>query len=198
MGTGKKGVCTERGGSQQARGRDYGHFKQSREAGSAKQGTSAQGQCMASRWGRQGCRAATEGLEDAGPWAKEGRRKAAWTGRGLPAFLPPRAPPTRCAGGEDPGAVPPQSPPPALHCLCPRSYLPQKVHRPPPSLAPESRTEGLRKQGEVAWDPWRSSSEAGQGAVTTFLGHLKMGPPRGLNPKATLNKLTKYIQVVNK
>lgn len=43
VGTGKKAVCTERGGSQQARGRDYGHFKQSRVAGSAKQGTSAQG-----------------------------------------------------------------------------------------------------------------------------------------------------------
>lgn len=161
MGAGKKGVCTGRGGSQQARARDYGHFKQSRVAGSAKQGTSAQGQCMASRWGRQGCRAATEGLEDAGPWAKEGRRKAAWTGRGLPAFLPPMPHPPGVLGVRTP-SCPPQSPPPALHCLCPRSYMPQKDRQPPPSLAPESRAEGLRKQGEVSRDPWRSSSEAGQ------------------------------------
>lgn len=154
---------------------------------------------MASRWGRQGCRAATEGLEDAGPWAKEGRRKAAWTGCGLPAFLPPRAPHTRCAGGEDPRAVPPQSLPPALHCLCPMSYMPQKVHQPPPSLAPESRTEGLRKQEEVTWDHWRSSSRGWAGGCDYLLERVvKMRPSGELNPKATLNKLTKYIQIVNK
>lgn len=102
MGTGRKGVCTARGGSQQAGGRACGHFKQSRAAGNAKQGISTQGQCMVSRWGGQGCR----GLEDAGPWAKLGRRKAAWMGRGLPAFPLPRAQPTRLAGGEDSWAAP--------------------------------------------------------------------------------------------
>lgn len=102
MGTGRKGVCTARGGSQQAEVRGCGHFKQSRVVGNAKQGTSTQGQCMASRWGWQGCK----GLEDAGPWAKLARRKAAWMGRGPPAFLLPRAQPTRLAGDGDSWAAP--------------------------------------------------------------------------------------------
>lgn len=72
-----------------------GHFKQSRVAGSAKQGTSAQGQCMASRWGRQGCRAATEGsrMQDPGQRRGEGRQRDSAVG-----FLPPHAQPTRLLG----------------------------------------------------------------------------------------------------
>lgn len=145
-GAGKKGVCTERGGSQQAKGRDYGHFKQSRVAGSAKQGTSAQGQCMASRWGRQGCRAATEGLEDAGPWAKEGRRKAAWTGRGLPAFLPPVPHPPGVLGVRTPQLLPTKPSP------CPALSVSQVLHASERPLAtsqpgPRVKDRGIKKAG---------------------------------------------------
>lgn len=188
------------GGSQQARGRDYGHFKQSRVAGSAKQGTSAQGQCMASRWGRQGCRAATEGLEDAGPWAKEGRRKAAWTGRGLPAFLPSCRPvphPPGVLGVR----IPELSPHKALPLPCTLCVPgPTCLESPPATSQPGPRVQdrGIKKAGRGRLGPLEVKLRGWAGGCDYLLGHLKMGPLRGLNPKATLNKLTKYIQIVNK
>lgn len=61
MSTGKKGFALQGEDLGKQRAGTGRHLKQSRVAGSAKQGTSTQGQCMASRRGKQGCRAATEG-----------------------------------------------------------------------------------------------------------------------------------------
>ena len=120
-----------RGGLSQQWGQGWGHCMQSRVAGSAKRGTSAQGQCMASSVVGGGA-GQPQGLKDAGLRAEEGRRKAAGTRPGASGLSATHARPTRCA--KDPWATPASPRPPAPHtlshpkrCRCPRSYCLQKT-----------------------------------------------------------------------
>lgn len=74
------------------------HVKQSRAAGSAKQGTSAQGQVHGIRVGQ----ARVQGAEGCRTLGKEGRREAAWTKSWASWFCPPYVHPARRSQAEGP------------------------------------------------------------------------------------------------
>lgn len=196
MGTGKKGVCIARGGSQKAGGRVCGHFKQSRVAGSAKQGSSTQGQCMASRWGKQGCRAATEGAGGCRILGKGGEKEGSVDGSWA-SCLP--ATPPGLLGMRIPGLLPTKpfrSPTlssmellPCIACV----LGPTASERPPAASQPSPKAKdrgshqaerGLLGLLEV------KLREAGQRAAVYHLCHLKMGPSKGLDPKPYMGKLS--------
>lgn len=148
-GPGKRGVCIARGRSQPAVVQGlWGTV--SRASGwqcqAGKQGTGA---VHGIQWAGRGAGRPHRGLEDAGPWAKEGRRKAAWTRPWASGHPASHARPTRRAGDEERGPLPdkticqPTHQPPALPLELPSPalpgpplLLPLENHQSPDSLAP--------------------------------------------------------------
>lgn len=135
------------------------------------------------------------GLEDAGPWAKEGKRKAAWTGRGLPAFLPPHAQPTRRAGDEGPWTAPHKALPlphtqfhgtPTLHaCVLDPTASERPLVASQPS--PKAKDREINQAARGFLGPLEVKLRE---ASIYRLCHLKMGPSKGLDLKPYMGKFS--------
>lgn len=201
MGTGKKGVCIARGGSQKAGGRGCGHFKQSRVAGSAKQGSSTQGQCMASRWGKQGCRAATQGAGGCRILGKGGEKEGSVDGPWA-SCLP--ATPPGVLGVRNPGLLPTKpfrSPTlssmellPCIACvLCPGSCCLRKTTSSCPAQPQgQGQRDSSSRERSLGTSGGQAQRGGAEGCFLSFMppedGAIKGARPQALHGEA-LNKL---------